>query len=205
MKMNLPNKLTVLRMVMVPFFVGFILLSPRVLWFKWIALGLFIIASLTDMLDGKIARKYNLITNFGKFMDPLADKLLVCSALICLTDLNVIPSWITIVIIAREFIISGFRLIAAEKGVVIAAGKSGKWKTAVTMVMICFMLCIVNTHGFLSRAAALEPTTMGGIYPAYWVIYAIGYILMIIALVLTVVSLIDYLVKNKDVMKDEVD
>ncbi len=205
MKMNLPNKLTVLRIIMVPFFVGFILFSPKVFWFKWIALGLFIIASLTDMLDGKIARKYNLITNFGKFMDPLADKLLVCSALICLTDLNVIPSWITIVIIAREFIISGFRLIAAEKGVVIAAGKSGKWKTAVTMVMICFMLCIVNTHGFLSSAAAFEPTSMGGIYPAYWVIYAIGYILMIIALVLTVVSLIDYLVKNKDVMKDEVD
>lgn len=205
MKMNLPNKLTVLRMVMVPFFVGFILLSPKVPWFKWIALGLFIIASLTDMLDGKIARKYNLITNFGKFMDPLADKLLVCSALICLTDLNVIPSWITIIIIAREFIISGFRLIAAEKGVVIAAGKSGKWKTAVTMVMICFMLCIVNTHGFLSKAAAFEPATMEGIYPLYWVLYAIGYILMIIALVLTVVSLIDYLVKNKDVMKDEVD
>lgn len=205
MKMNLPNKLTVLRMIMVPFFVGFILLSPKVLWFKWIALGLFIIASLTDMLDGKIARKYNLITNFGKFMDPLADKLLVCSALICLTDLNVIPSWITIVIIAREFIISGFRLIAAEKGVVIAAGKSGKWKTAVTMVMICFLLCVVNTQGFLSKAAVYEPGSIEGVYPAYWVLYIIGYVLMIAALVLTVVSLIDYLVKNKDVMKDEVD
>ncbi len=205
MKMNLPNKLTVLRMIMVPFFVGFILLSPKVLWFKWIALGLFIIASLTDMLDGKIARKYNLVTNFGKFMDPLADKLLVCSALICLTDLNVIPSWITIVIIAREFIISGFRLIAAEKGVVIAAGKSGKWKTAVTMVMICFMLCVVNTQGFLSKAAAYEPASIEGIHSAYWVLYIIGYVLMIAALVLTVVSLIDYLIKNKDVMKDEVD
>lgn len=205
MKMNLPNKLTVLRMIMVPFFVGFILLSPKVLWFKWIALGLFIIASLTDMMDGKIARKYNLITNFGKFMDPLADKLLVCSALICLTDLNVIPAWITIVIIAREFIISGFRLIAAEKGVVIAAGKSGKWKTAVTMVMICFMLCVVNTQGFLSKAAAYEPTSIEGIHSAYWVLYIIGYVLMIAALVLTVVSLIDYLIKNKDVMKDEVD
>lgn len=205
MKMNLPNKLTVLRMVMVPFFVGFILFSPKVQWLKWIALGLFIIASLTDMLDGKIARKYNLITNFGKFMDPLADKLLVCSALICLTDLNVIPSWITIVIIAREFIISGFRLIAAEKGVVIAAGKSGKWKTAVTMVMICFLLCVVNTQGFLSEAAMYAPDSETGIHPAYWLLYGTGYVLMIIALVLTVVSLVDYLIKNKDVMKDEVD
>lgn len=205
MKMNLPNKLTVLRMVMVPFFVGFILFSPKVQWLKWIALGLFIIASLTDMLDGKIARKYNLITNFGKFMDPLADKLLVCSALICLTDLNVIPSWITIVIIAREFIISGFRLIAAEKGVVIAAGKSGKWKTAVTMVMICFLLCVVNTQGFLSEAAMYAPDSVAGIHPAYWLLYGTGYVLMIVALILTVVSLVDYLIKNKDVMKDEVD
>ncbi|MBD5545291.1 MAG: CDP-diacylglycerol--glycerol-3-phosphate 3-phosphatidyltransferase [Lachnospiraceae bacterium] len=203
--MNLPNKLTVLRMIMVPFFVAFILLSPKVLWFKWIALGLFIIASLTDMLDGKIARKYNLITNFGKFMDPLADKLLVCSALICLTDLNVIPSWITIVIIAREFIISGFRLIAAEKGVVIAAGKSGKWKTAVTMVMICFLLCVVNTQGFLTEAEMNALDLVTGIHPAYWLLYGIGYVLMIAALVLTVVSLVDYLIKNKDVMKDEVD
>lgn len=203
MKMNLPNKLTVLRMIMVPFFVGFILISPRIQWFKWIALAIFIIASLTDMLDGKIARKYNLITNFGKFMDPLADKLLVCSALICLTDLNVIPSWITIVIIAREFIISGFRLIAAEKGVVIAAGKSGKWKTAITMIMICFMLCVVNEQGFV--AYKVVNASMDVFYPIYWVIYGIGYILMIAALILTIVSLVDYLVKNKDVMKDEVE
>lgn len=203
MKMNLPNKLTVLRMIMVPFFVGFLLFSHRVLWFKWIALAIFIIASLTDMLDGKIARKYNLITNFGKFMDPLADKLLVCSALICLTDLNIVPAWITIVIIAREFIISGFRLIAAEKGVVIAAGKSGKWKTAVTMVMICFLLCVVNEQGFTRYVDTTA--SMDVFYPVYWVIYGIGYILMIVALILTIVSLIDYLVKNKDVMKDEVE
>lgn len=203
MKMNLPNKLTVLRMIMVPFFVVFILLSPKVLWFKWIALAIFILASLTDMLDGKIARKYNLITNFGKFMDPLADKLLVCSALICLTDLNMIPSWITIVIIAREFIVSGFRLIAAEKGIVIAAGKSGKWKTAITMVMICFMLCVVNEQGFVKYA--VTNNSMDVFYPIYWVLYGIGFILMIAALILTVVSMIDYLVKNKDVMKDEVE
>lgn len=126
--MNLPNKLTLSRVVMVPFFVAFLLLAPKFSSFKWIALAIFIIASLTDLLDGKIARKYNLITNFGKFMDPLADKLLVCSALIGLSSLNVIPAWITIVIIAREFIISGFRLIAAEKGIVIAASMWGSGK-----------------------------------------------------------------------------
>ena len=203
MKMNLPNKLTILRMIMVPFFVAFILLSPKVLWFKWIALAIFILASLTDMLDGKIARKYNLITNFGKFMDPLADKLLVCSALICLTDLNMIPSWITIVIIAREFIVSGFRLIAAEKGVVIAAGKSGKWKTAITMVMVCFMLCVVNGQGFVKQEVPYA--SIDAFYPIYWVLYGSGFVLMIVALILTIVSMIDYLVKNKDVMKDEVE
>lgn len=111
--MNLPNKLTILRAIMIPFFLVFLYMSPG--WSKWVALGIFIAASLTDMLDGKIARKYNLVTNFGKFMDPLADKLLVCSALIALSDLNRIPAWIVIVIIARDFIISGFRLIAAEK------------------------------------------------------------------------------------------
>lgn len=115
--MNLPNKLTILRIVMIPFFVLFMLFPVTGPSDKWIALALFIAASLTDLLDGHIARKYNLITNFGKFMDPLADKLLVCSALICLVELGRIPSWIVIVIIAREFIISGFRLIASDNGV----------------------------------------------------------------------------------------
>ena len=111
--MNLPNKLTLSRVIMVPFFVAFLLLVPQYTYFKWIALGIFIVASLTDLLDGYLARKLHLVTNFGKFMDPLADKLLVCSALIGLSSLDVIPAWITIIIIAREFIISGFRLIAA--------------------------------------------------------------------------------------------
>ena len=125
--MNLPNKLTVLRVVLIPFFVAFLLLSPGNDAFKWVSLAIFIIASLTDMLDGKIARKYNLITDFGKFMDPLADKLLVCSAMICLIELGRIPSWIVVIIIAREFIISGFRLIAADNGRVIAASYWGKF------------------------------------------------------------------------------
>lgn len=196
MKMNLPNKLTLLRVILVPFFVGFLLLESNVPWFKWIALGIFIVASLTDMLDGKIARKYNLVTNFGKFMDPLADKLLVSAALVCLTALNKIPAWITIVIISREFVISGFRLIAAEQGSVIAASWWGKWKTAVTMITIVDLLIVVNGHGFV-----FDVTNSAG-NPYFVLLEVIGTILLYISLVLTVISLLDYLVKNKDVMKE---
>ena len=175
--MNLPNKLTMFRVILIPFFVIFMLVDITP-YDKWIALAIFIIASLTDLLDGKIARKYNLVTNFGKFMDPLADKLLVCSALICLVALNRIPAWIVIVIIAREFIISGFRLIASDNGVVIAASYWGKFKTTFQMVMICLMIADIAAISFLTA------------------------VVMWAALVLTVVSLVDYLVKNKDVMKD---
>lgn len=175
--MNLPNKLTMFRVVLIPFFVLFMLASITSVD-KWIALGIFIVASLTDLLDGKIARKYNLVTNFGKFMDPLADKLLVCSALICLVALSKIPAWIVIVIIAREFIISGFRLIASDNGVVIAASYWGKFKTTFQMIMICLMIADIQA------------------------IQIVTDVVMWIALILTVVSLVDYLVKNKDVMKD---
>jgi CDP-diacylglycerol--glycerol-3-phosphate 3-phosphatidyltransferase len=144
----------------------------------YIALVIFIIASLTDLLDGKIARKYNLVTNFGKFMDPLADKLLVCSALICLIELDRIPAWIVIIIISREFIISGFRLIAADNRVVIAASYWGKFKTTFQMVMVCLMIADIGALSILTQ------------------------IIMWIALVLTVVSLVDYLVKNKGVILD---
>lgn len=176
--MNLPNKLTILRMIMIVPFVVFMLVPIGGAAGKWIALALFVIASLTDLLDGKIARKYNLVTTFGKFMDPLADKLLVCSALICLVELGRIPAGIVIIIISREFIISGFRLVASDKGVVIAASWWGKFKTTFQMVMIVLMI---------ANIAALSIVTQ---------------IVMWIALILTVVSLIDYLVKNKDVMKD---
>ncbi len=176
--MNLPNKLTVLRVIMIPIFVVFMLVPIAGSADKWIALALFVVASLTDLLDGYIARKYNLVTNFGKFMDPLADKLLVCSALICLVELCRIPSWMVIIIIAREFIISGFRLIASDNGVVIAASYWGKFKTTFQMLMICLMI------------ADLEPLRL------------LTDIVMWVALLLTVVSLVDYLVKNKDVMKD---
>lgn len=175
--MNLPNKLTMFRVILIPFFVLFLLVDITSVD-KWIALGIFIVASLTDLLDGKIARKYNLVTNFGKFMDPLADKLLVCSALICLVALEKIPAWMVIIIIAREFIISGFRLIASDNGVVIAASYWGKFKTTFQMVMICLMIADIEALQLLTT------------------------VVMWAALILTVVSLVDYLAKNKDVMKE---
>lgn len=175
--MNLPNKLTLFRVILIPFFVLFMLVDITA-YDKWIALAIFIVASLTDLLDGKIARKYNLVTNFGKFMDPLADKLLVCSALICLVALTKIPAWIVIIIIAREFIISAFRLIASDNGVVIAASYWGKFKTTFQMVMICLMIADIEAISLITT------------------------VVMWIALILTIVSLVDYLIKNKDVMKD---
>lgn len=198
-KMNLPNKLTLFRVVLI---VPFILLLlggyHQWGWFKavfggileyvdYIALAIFIIASLTDLADGKIARKYNLVTNFGKFMDPLADKLLVCGAMIALTEMGRIPSWVVIIIISREFIISGFRLIASDNHVVIAASYWGKFKTTFQMVMICLM--IVNNGEFMA----------GNLTELNFVTNLV----MWIALALTVISLVDYLIKNKDVMKEQ--
>ena len=170
--MNLPNKLTIFRVILVIPFVA-LMLNGYDLW----AVAVFIIASLTDLLDGKIARKYNLITDFGKFMDPLADKLLVRAAMICLVEMGRLPAWMVIVIISREFIISGFRLVASDNGVVIAASYWGKFKTTFQMLMI--MVLILN---------------LGGVFDM------IGLVLTWIALILTVVSLIDYLVKNKQVI-----
>lgn len=186
--MNLPNKLTVFRVILIVPFV-LLLLGGSVQWgwftaifgsvleyTDYIALAIFIVASLTDLLDGKIARKYNLVTNFGKFMDPLADKLLVCAALICLIELQRIPAWIVIIIISREFIISGFRLVAADNRIVIAASYWGKFKTTFQMVMVCLMIANIDALAVLTQ------------------------IVMWIAVVLTVVSLIDYLAKNKSVL-----
>ena len=179
--MNLPNKLTVLRVIMVPFFVFFMLTGVGGAANKWIALIIFCVASLTDMLDGKIARARNLVTNFGKFMDPLADKLLVCSAMICMIPLGKLQAWFVIVIIAREFIISGFRLIASDNGVVIAASYWGKFKTTFQMLMVIVLILNIQMPFF----------------------QILGMILTYVALILTVVSLIDYIVKNKDVLKEQ--
>lgn len=162
---------------MVPFFVFFMLTDVGGPANKWIALILFCVASLTDMLDGKIARKYNLVTNFGKFMDPLADKLLVCSAMICMIEMEKLPAWIVIVIIAREFIISGFRLVASDNGIVIAASYWGKFKTVFQMAMIIVLIA-----------------DFGGVFDI------IAQVLIWIALALTIISLIDYVVKNKEVL-----
>ena len=181
--MNLPNKLTVLRVIMVPFFVFFMLTDVGGAANKWIALIIFCVASLTDMLDGKIARARNLVTNFGKFMDPLADKLLVCSAMICMIPMGKLEAWFVIVIIAREFIISGFRLVASDNGIVIAASYWGKFKTTFQMLMIIF--------------------TIFNIYLENDVLDVISNILVYVALALTVISLIDYMLKNKDVLKDQ--
>ena len=138
--MNLPNKLTILRMILIVPFVVLMLLPVGGAAGKWIALALFVIASMTDWLDGYIARRDNLVTTFGKFMDPLADKLLVCAAMICLVEMGKIPAWIVIIIMSREFIISGFRLVASDKGVVIAASYWGKFKTVSQMIMIILMI-----------------------------------------------------------------
>ena len=180
--MNLPNKLTVIRVVMVPFFVAFTLIGAIPYNYLW-ALLVFAAASITDMLDGKIARKYNLITNFGKFLDPLADKILVASALICFVQLGWCSAWVTALILAREFVVSGVRLVAAssDKKVVIAAGMLGKMKTAMTMVAICviiFMWILVQ---------------FGAITPEGFPIQIISDILMYIAAALTVASGVQYL------------
>lgn len=190
-KMNLPNKLTIFRIILiVPFVLLLLGESSGWGWYRalfggileyvdYISLSIFIIASLTDLIDGKIARKYNMVTNFGKFMDPLADKLLVCSALIALVEMGRIPAWVVIVIISREFIISGFRLVAADNDVVIAASYWGKFKTTFQMVMVCLMIADIPQLQILTD------------------------IVMWIALALTVISLIDYLVKNRGIMNEQ--
>ena len=177
--MNVPNRLTVLRVAMIPLFVV-AMLWHQLPYSDYIAAVLFIGACITDFLDGYIARKHNLVTTFGKFMDPLADKLLVCAALICFLaeDNPEMPAWVVIIIISREFIISGFRLVASDNGVVIAASYWGKFKTTFQIIMICLMI------------ADLAP------------LYYVTQIVMWIALALTVISLLDYLIKNKRVMQD---
>ncbi len=199
MKMNLPNKLTMLRVILVPFFVAFLLNEPDHPYFKWAALIVFAVASITDMFDGMIARKYNLVTNFGKFADPLADKMLVCSALVCLSVLGWVPTWMTIVIIIREFIISGFRLIAAEQGKVIAASWWGKWKTAVTMIAVVVQLYLINPLGV---PGAVNNADAASASPLYMGLCTGAQILFWIATILTVISLVDYIVKNKSVLAD---
>ena len=168
-----------MRVIMVPFLVLFLLTGWGGEANRYICFAIFAVASITDWFDGKIARKYNLITDFGKFMDPLADKLLVCSAMICMIDLGRLPSWFVVIVIAREFIISGFRLIAAEKGVVIAANYWGKFKTASSMIMIILLILDIQV-------------------PA---VQVITQIFVWVSLALTVISLVTYILENKGVME----
>ncbi len=177
--MNLPNKLTILRILLIPIFVFFLMLDNNSI--KIIPLVIFIAASLTDTLDGNIARKFNLITDFGKFMDPLADKLLVSSALICFVEMNYISAWIVIIIIGREFLISGFRTLAASKNVTIAANKWGKIKTVFQMILIIVILIdYARPIQFINEL--INP-------------------LIIITVLLTLISAITYLVNNRNVIK----
>ena len=176
--MNLPNKITIFRVIMIPFFV-FFMLCPCIPYSNWIAEAIFVIASLSDLVDGKIARKYNLITDFGKFMDPLADKLLTAAAMICLVEMKLLPSWVVIIIISREFIISGFRLIASDNGIVIAANMWGKVKTVFQMAM-CVLLILHIDHPLYR---ILELISIAG------------------ATILTVISLVIYLYDNRGVIK----
>ena len=175
--MNTPNKLTVARMILVPFLVLFMLTGWGGDTNRYISLAIFVVASVTDWLDGKLARKYNLVTNFGKFMDPLADKLLVCSAMICFIELDKLPAWIVIIIIGREFIISGFRLIAAENGIVIAANYWGKFKTVSQMIMIILLLI-----------------DLGGVFDI------LEQVFIWLSVALTIISLITYIWQNKSVL-----
>lgn len=175
--MNLPNKLTVLRVCMVPVFVILMLFEGLGDTGKYAAAAVFILASATDWFDGYLARKNNLVTDFGKFMDPIADKLLVCSAMICLVENGALAAWIVIIIIGREFIISGFRLVAADAGIVIAASYWGKFKTVAQMAMIIVLIA-----------------DFGGVFDM------IGTALIWVSLILTVVSLVDYVKKNIQVL-----
>ena len=176
MDMNLANKLTMLRILLIPVFMVFIewdSLPGHILW----AFVIFVAASLTDFVDGYIARKNNMVTDFGKFMDPLADKLLVCSAMICMIEVDKLPAWVVIIIIGREFIISGFRLIAAENGIVIAANYWGKFKTVSQMIMIILLML-----------------DFGGVFAVLTQIF------IWLSVALTIISLLTYIMQNRKVL-----
>ncbi len=174
--MNLPNKLTVARVIAVPFFI-----IAYMFGYDLIAFIIFVAASLTDMLDGQIARKHGLVTNFGKIMDPLADKILVYSAFCCMVENGLVPAWMLIIILAREFIVAGMRTVAASEGIVVAAGTSGKIKTVLQMIAVPLLLLI-------------------GVLNFEWVnILAMGFLWA--SLIMTVVSGTEYIIRNKNVFR----
>ncbi len=174
--MNLPNKLTVARVIAVPFFI-----IAYMFGYDLIAFIIFVVASLTDMLDGQIARKQGLVTNFGKIMDPLADKILVYSAFCCMVENGLVPAWMLIIILAREFIVAGMRTVAASEGIVVAAGTSGKIKTVLQMIAVPLLLLI-------------------GVLDFEW-IKILAMIFLWASLIMTVVSGTEYVVRNKGVFR----
>ena len=192
--MNIPNRITISRILLIPIFI--LLLTLPLDWGN-VSIGnetlpvahlvsalLFIVASGTDWVDGYYARKYNLVTNLGKFLDPMADKLLVSAAFVLLVELNMAPAWLVIIILSREFAVTGLRLVAAGEGLVLAAGQMGKWKTTFQLVSIAFLLLHDFPFSYLDLSVS------------------IGTILLYIALILTVVSGLDYFIKNWHVMKE---
>ena len=180
--MTTASKITLVRVAMITAFMLAFLLSPGHTWLKWLALGIFILASLTDFVDGQIARKYNQVSDFGKFLDPLADKLLVISAMCIFCQWNLMPAWALMIVLAREFSVTGLRLIAVQKGRVIAAGWSGKVKTFSTMVALCIWI------------AAYDWIVLHGYDRINWV--------MVLVIVLpTIYSGVEYFVKNWDVLE----
>ncbi len=192
--MNLPNKLTMLRIILTPVFLAVLYWGfPGA---DYVALAIFIIASLTDLLDGKIARKYNLVTDFGKFADPLADKILVVAAMLWFVECGRMPAWMVMIVITREFAVSGLRMIASDNGRVIAAGWSGKVKTAATMVCIVVMLLIGPTVESWLQDVISFTATHG---PAYflWIDPLCGWVITLT----TLYSGVEYFVKNKDVIR----
>lgn len=195
--MNLANKLTVVRMIFVPIFL--LCMSTNIIPYgTLIATIVFILASITDKLDGYIARSRNQVTNFGKFMDPLADKLLVTAALVTLTGINIIPAWISVIIIAREFAVSGLRSIAAAEGHVIAASNWGKIKTVFQMLALILLLIVANIAATPGVADIINSSSILINFFTY-----VPDIILYIALIITIISGIDYFVKNKSVINTD--
>lgn len=202
--MNLANKLTLMRIFLVPVFLVFIVVR-QIPFGRSIATCIFIIAAITDKLDGYIARSRNQITNFGKIMDPLADKLLVSSALIALVEYHVIPAWIAIIIIAREFAVTGLRSVAASEGIILASSWWGKIKTVFQIIAILFALLYINCRKNYEFRKVMDQITYFRIHAA-WVVKFLRYstdIALGIALIVTIISGIDYFVKNKDVFMND--
>ena len=188
--MTTANKVTLSRMMLIPIFV--IVLMCNVPYGDYIALAIFALASLTDGIDGYIARKYNQVTDFGKFLDPLADKLLIATALICFVELQRMPAWMAVVIIAREFIVTGLRSIAASKGIVIAAIMTGKIKTCIQIVAVICVFLFGN-----------KPVYGDFNIEMFDRVFTPGYIAMFIATIYTIYSGIEYLAKNKELLADQ--